>query len=347
MSRGVGRVRRGLRVVVVLAAGAVALASCGTIAVAPPPVHLSGTPALSFDVPLTNVACTLNDVCVALGTSSGSSGPTSIAEFSSPHGHWFNLTLPSTQSTLLTTTACSGSQCLVGGSSPGRDLLWLFDSHGSALSALTPPAQGIGVSDAACNTDVCALIDFGPGGAPRFSLSSNEGTTWSTQPLNFAKGDAVTALTCGTLVNCALGLMTPAHVFSLYVTHDGGASWSQSITPRAWVTLTSLACQQRRCIGLVDTAHASLFVRSTTFGTKWKSTILAHSASALACTTQAHCVVVGQRSDGDPWLAMVHSKVTSNVALRYVPSPLLAVACGSKVCAAIGVTTLLSIPSTA
>jgi hypothetical protein len=31
--------------------------------------------------------------------------------------------------------------------------------------------------------------------------------------------------------------------------------------------------------------------------------------------------------------------------LRYVPSPLLDAACGSKVCAAIGVTTLVSIPS--
>jgi hypothetical protein len=32
------------------------------------------------------------------------------------------------------------------------------------------------------------------------------------------------------------------------------------------------------------------------------------------------------------------------VTLRYVPTPLLNVACGSKVCAAIGVTTLLSVP---
>jgi hypothetical protein len=57
--------------------------------------------------------------------------------------------------------------------------------------------------------------------------------------------------------------------------------------------------------------------------------------------------VVGQRADGRAWLAFARGKATSNVALRYVPSSLLAVACGSKVCAAIGVTTVVSVPSTA
>ena len=48
-------------------------------------------PALSFDVPLTAVSCTLNDVCVAIGSSSSGTGPTSVAEFATPHGHWLNL----------------------------------------------------------------------------------------------------------------------------------------------------------------------------------------------------------------------------------------------------------------
>jgi len=58
------------------------------------------------------------------------------------------------------------------------------------------------------------------------------------------------------------------------------------------------------------------------------------------------CFVAGERTDGEGWLARVDKKVVTNVKLRYVPTPLLGVACGTKVCAAIAVTTVLSIPST-
>jgi hypothetical protein len=343
----VKRVRRGWRVAVVLATGAVILASCGSPAPSVATPHLTGTPALSFDVPLTNVSCTLNDVCVAIGSSSSGAGPTSVAEFATPHGHWLNLALPSTTSILLTTVACSGSQCLIGGSSPGHDVLWLFNSHGSSLTALTPPAQGIGVSSLTCNASSCALIDAGPGGVPRMSLSADNGTTWSTPtPLHFAKSDAITTFSCGSASDCALGLMTLAHVFSLYVSTNGGSSWSLEITPSTWTTLTSLTCQLRRCVALAATANTSELVRSTTFTRTWKGEPLTHSASSVACATNARCVVVGQRAGGQAWLSFVHDKATTDVALRYVPSPLLGVACGSKICAAIGVTTLVSVPST-
>jgi hypothetical protein len=190
------------------------------------------------------------------------------------------------------------------------------------------------------------MLDTGPGGVPRFSVSADEGTTWSTpEPLAFAKGDVVTTFSCGSSVSCALGLMTPAHVFALYVTSDAGSTWNEQVTPSSWSTLTSLSCQARRCVGLAATATASLLVRSSTFTRTWKVTKLTHQASALACTPLQQCVVVGQRSDDNPWLAMVRDKKTTAVKLRYVPSPLLAVACGSKLCAAIGITTLVSVPS--
>jgi hypothetical protein len=54
---------------------------------------------------------------------------------------------------------------------------------------------------------------------------------------------------------------------------------------------------------------------------------------------------VGQSANGSGWLSVVHDKTSTDVSLRYVPSPLLSAACGSKVCAAIGVTTLVSVPS--
>jgi hypothetical protein len=339
-------VRKGWRVAIVLAAGAVILASCGSPAPSVAPPHLSGLPALSFDVPLTTVSCTLNDVCVAIGSSSSGAGPTSVAEFATPHGHWLNLSLPSTTSILLTTVACSGSECLIGGSSPGHDVLWLFNSHGSSLTSLTPPAQGIGVSSLTCNASTCGLIDAGPGGVPRISLSSDDGTTWSMPaPLHFAKSDAITSFSCGSTSYCALGLMTLAHVFSLYVSSDGGSSWSLETTPSTWTTLTSLTCQLRRCVAVATTSDSSELVRSTTFTRTWKVAKLTQSASSVACTANARCVVVGQRASGQAWLSLVQGKSTTDVALRYVPSPLLGVACGSKVCAAIGVTTLLSVPS--
>lgn len=348
MSRGAGRGRTGWLVAVALATGALLLASCATPTPrVAPPLRLSGVPALSLDVPLTDVSCTLNDVCVTIGSSSGSAGPTSVAEFATPHGHWLSLALPSTSSILLTSVACSGSQCLIGGSSPGHDVLWLFDSHGSSLSALTPPALGIGVSSLTCNASACALIDTGPGGVPRMSLSSDMGATWSTPaPLHFAKSDAITTFTCGSADSCALGVLTPAHVFSLYLSHDGGSTWNFQTTPSAWTTLTSLTCQLRRCVALATTGDGSQLVRSSTFARTWKRAKLPYAASSLACTTRSRCVVVGQQAGGQAWLSLVRGTTTSDVTLRYVPTPLLAVACGSKVCAAIGVTTLLSVPST-
>jgi photosystem II stability/assembly factor-like uncharacterized protein len=330
---------------VVVVVGALALASCGTPAAkTTSAVHLSGTPALSFETPLTSVACTRNDVCVAIGSSATGLGPTSVVEFATPHGHWFNVALPSSTSILLTSVSCTGSQCLLAGSSPGSDVLWLFDSHTHALSILTPPTGGIGASAVTCNQVVCGLIDTGTNGIPRFLTSSDAGTTWSTsEPLHFAKSDVISDFTCATTTSCALGLVTLSHQFSLYVTSDGGSSWQYQSVPSSWTTMTSLSCNGEKCDALASTSSDSLLVHSTDFGTTWSTTKLAYSASAAACTQLRRCVVVGQQSN-DARLSTMDRSTSSNVKLRYVPSPLLDVACGAKVCAAIAITTLLSFP---
>lgn len=345
MSKGLGHVRVQARLVALLAVGALVLASCGTAAVVAE-AHLDGTPAISFSVPLSEISCTLNDVCVAAGTATDGAGPTSVAEFASPKGHWFNITLPPTTPTLLTSVACSGAQCLLGGSRPGRDLLFMFDTHGDTLTSATPPPGGIGVSSLTCSAVTCAMIDTSTTGEPRFAMSADDGTTWTTPvPLAWAKRDATTAFTCASATNCAVGVLSVSHEFSLYVTTDAGATWSESTTPSSWTTLTSLSCAANRCVGLARTDSSSLLVRSKTFTRTWTSAALAQPASALACFTFKRCVVVGQRSNSDAWLATIDEKSSSNVDLRYVPSPLLNVACGTKVCAAIGVTTLVSIPA--
>jgi hypothetical protein len=345
MSQAPFRARTALGLIAAIAVGALILASCGTATVKTQ-AHLSGTPALSISVPLSNVGCTLNDACVAVGTSSENTGPTAVGEFSSPKGNWFDLALPSTPSPLITSTACSGTQCLLAGSQPGGDLLWRFEATGHVLSAIAAPSGGIGIDALTCNGLNCALIDTSAqGGTTRFSESADGGTSWSAPiAMPWTQGDAITTLSCGTITGCLVGSLSSQHEFSLYATTDGGVTWAPDETPTSWATLSSLSCQRRNCVALASTAKGSKLVRSKNDGRTWSSLSLGEQASALACTA-SNCVVVGQRLSGKAWLASVHDGTTTNVTLRYVPSPLLNVACGTKVCAALGVTTLLSLPS--
>ena len=346
MSPALTRVGAHWRLVAMFAVGALVLASCGTAKVAIP--RLSGAPALSISVPLSNVGCTLNDVCVAVGTSSASVGPTSVGEVATPSGRWLNLTLPASTSPLITSLACMGTQCLLGGSQPGHDLLWRFSAGGDTLAVVTPPPGGIGINALSCNGLICALVDTSALDAtPRFSFSADGGLTW-TNPLDmtWASSDAITSISCGMVFDCVVGALSVHHQFSLYVTRDGGTTWTKRVTPSPWTALTSLSCTRLRCVALAstNTSATSKLVRSNNLGKSWTSVSLHERASALACTPTTTCVVVGQHSNQTPWLATVNQGATVNVTLRYVPTPLLNVACGSKVCAAIGVTTLLSVP---
>lgn len=338
------RVHLGLRLVAILSGAALLLASCGPSRAMSQ--RLSGTPAFSISVPLSAVGCTLNDVCLAVGTSSASVGPTSVGEFSTPAGRWLHLTLPTSTSPLITSVACSGSGCLVGGSLPGRDLLWRFADASDALIAATAPPGGIGIEALTCNELNCALVDTSArDGVPRFSFSADDGLTWTNAlSMSWASGDAITSLSCGAVFDCLVGALSPRHRLVLYVTRDGGATWNKRLTPSAWTTLTSLSCEQLRCVALASTANSSKLIHSSTFARTWSSVSLSQHANALACSTRTSCVVVGQRQNETPWLATVQDGAAVNASLRYVPTPLLNVACGTKLCAAIGVTTVLSVP---
>ena len=347
VSLAVIRVRTVSSVVAVLGAGALLLASCGSTPTSSVP-RANGTPAFSISVPLTNVGCTRTDVCVAVGTSSASVEPNAVGEYSTPRGRWLKLTLPTSPSPVIDTTTCSGTTCLLGGSGPGNDLLWLFSAKGDTVDAVTPPSGGIGIESLACNDQICALIDTGvQGDIPRLSLSSDGGTDWAAPiALPWAKRDAITTLSCGTILACAVGTLSGTHQFSLRVTEDGGTTWTAPSLPSSWTSLRSLSCEARRCVALASEGDASSLVRSTTFLRTWTSVSLDEKGNALACTSFSSCFVAGQLSDGEGWLARVHDKGATTVQLRYVPTPLLGVACGTKVCAAVAVTTVLSIPST-
>jgi hypothetical protein len=346
MSPRVTRVRATSRFVAVVSMGALVLANCGVASTSGERVH--GTPAFSISVALSNVGCASNDVCVAVGTSSQSVGPIAAGEYATPSGRWQTLTLPASLSPNIDATACSGTTCLLGGSQPGNDLLWTFNAKEDTLNDAVAPSEGIGIEALSCNGLNCALVDTGvQGDLPRLSLSGNGGQNWTLPlPMTWAKGDVITTLSCGTVFNCAVGTLSSTHVFSLHVTLNGGTTWSTSSTPSAWTSLTSLTCEASRCVGLASERVSSVLVRSNTFTRTWSSKPLANRANALACTTLATCFVVGQISNGTGWVASVQGDVAKTVRVRYVPTPLLGVACGSSVCAAIAVTTLISLPST-
>jgi hypothetical protein len=346
MSPVVTRARATSRLAAVLGVGALVLASCGVAATTA--VHLHGTPAFSISVPLSNVGCTRNDVCVAVGTSSVGVEPNAVGEYSTSSGHWINLTLPTSSSPVIDATACSGTTCLLGGSGPGNDLLWTFSAKDDAVNQATTPLDGIGIEALSCNGVNCALVDTGTqGDLLRLSLSSDGGGNWLPPvTIPWAKGDAVTALSCGSLLDCAIGTLSATHQFSLHVTLDGGITWIARSTPTAWTSLRSLKCEKRRCVAIASEGDSSALVRSNSFAKTWTSVALSHLANALACTALSTCYVVGQDANGSGWLANVHSNVVTSKTLRYVPTPLLGVACGSELCAAVGVTTLLSVPST-
>ena len=140
MSLAATRVRSVSRLVVVFGVGALVLASCGTTPTSAPLAQ--GTPAFSISVPLTNVGCTRTDVCVAVGTSSASVEPDAVGEYSTPAGRWFNLTLPTTPSPVIDASACSGTSCLLGGSGPGSDLLWLNNAKSDTVDVVVGLESG-------------------------------------------------------------------------------------------------------------------------------------------------------------------------------------------------------------
>ena len=344
MSSTPTRVRNGFSIVTLLGVSALVMASCGVTKASVQ--RLNGRPALSISVPLSNVGCTLSDVCVAVGTSSASAGPTSVGEFATSNGQWSNLTLPDTTAPLVTSTACFATQCLIGGSVSVRDLLWRFDATSHSVAIVNPPPGGNGVSALTCNALNCALIDSSARTtAPRFSFSADGGATWSSPaPMSWANNVVITSLSCGAVFDCVASATTTQHQLRVFITRDDGETWTERSTPSSWSTLSSLSCDNLRCVGLATINGASSIVRTNTFARTWTSVSLSQHASALACVALSSCVAVGENAKSSPWLVTVSSGTTSPTRLRYVPTPLLDVACGSKICAAIGVTTVLTLP---
>jgi hypothetical protein len=307
--------------------------------------HITGTPSASIDVPLQSVACTASSSCIAVGGDDSTEAPSAVAEALHANGAWRALTLPSTLSQSISSAACWSSQCLIGGTQPSGDSLWTYLANDQSVTPAATPRKGRGVSALNCFAkSSCAMVDgTGITGTSRLSFTSDGAATWSAPlAMPWTAGDAVTGLSCTDPLNCLVAATNPNSQVLLEVTHDAGATWAPRNVPSTWITLTSLICAKLNCVALATTSSSSLVLRTSTFARLWRSVTLANRANALACARLSRCVLVGQTSTRGPWLATLKGLKIKSIDLRYVPSPLVGVACGVKTCAAIAASTVLS-----
>jgi len=347
MIRVPARVRTLVRVVAMSSLAGVVLASCAPATVTVTP-RVNGLPSVSISVPLSVVGCTRDNSCVTLGTSNLNVTPTSIAEYRSANGRWAALSAPSADaSTYVATSSCWSDGCLFVGSQSSGDLVWRYDATSPAITVTTGPTGGSGISAVSCYAAVtCAILDSTKTG-PRFLTTTDGGTTWSSpQLLGVPSQDSVTSLSCPSATACMASFLNASNGIVVYVTTDGGTTW----TPRTgfstitWAALTSLNCAGRTCLGLAKLSFGWRVERTNNFGKTWKKvTSLRGSILTLACASLARCVVGGMTGSSAPWLATLTSGSLKVAKLQFVPSPIVDVACGSKTCSAIGVTTVMAL----
>jgi hypothetical protein len=150
----------------------------------------------------------------------------------------------------------------------------------------------------------------------------------------------MTSLSCASATNCLLaGTLSQNGSTNaiVQITSDGGTTWQQLTTKKSWHELTSLSCRQSNCEALIDDGSTLVVARSKNFGSSWHLLpgVSGEQPSALACISAKKCVVVGSSPSGDAWFASVATDTFTSYRLRYVPSPLVDVSCGTKRCASV------------
>lgn len=344
-----GRVRaRGLapvRVVATVALAAIALGACGTNVPSPRAI---GRPSIGISVPLTNVACTTSNSCIAVGTSNTDVGPSSVGQYRKPSGAWAPIAVPSAPSSSLASSSCWRSACVFVGAQPSGDLAWLYDQTRHTVTSIAAPIGGRGIEAIDCTSSgSCWFIDAGRDGTARlFSAdpSANSSLVAPPAPMTWVGPDHVSALACGSKFLCLVAVINSAHEAVIAATVDGGATWlPQRALPPTWTALTSLNCKARSCVALVATTGGVRIARTRNLGTTWKTVAVPDLATSMACAALTVCVVGGVRATSQPLLARYRNHVVTTVRTQYVPTPISDVACGPRICVAIGVTTVISL----
>ena len=347
MIRVPAHVRSPVRIAAMCSVAGLVLASCATATVTVAP-HVSGLPAVSISVPLSSVACTTNNSCVAIGTSNLDVSPTSVGEYRSANGRWTALAVPSANtSTYIASSSCWSDGCLFVGSKSNADLVWRYNASSNSIIVATAPTGASGIEAVSCYRVLsCAILDSAQSNQ-RFFVTDDGGATWSpVGDMGVPLQDSVTSLACPSNLECIASFLNASNGIVVDVTTDGGTTWTTrtGLSTVTWAALTSLNCVGSKCVGLAKLSTGWRIVRTNNFAKTWsKVASLRTSILTLACTSLKRCVVGGMKGSSSPWLATVTSGSVTSVNLRYVPTQIADVACGSKICVAIGVTTVMAL----
>lgn len=351
MSRYITQTRGVGRSVVVLTCATLLLAGCASASTALTGV---GQPSISINSPLTVVSCTTSGACVSLGASGRANAPTAAAQVRNRKGVWSALRVPAAPVAVITAGSCAHTYCLFGGAQGSKELLWSINANTGALRTLNGPAGGLVIRNISCATDRdCAAVDEAANQIPRLSFTTTGGATWSAPRTLAWTAGKVTTLACPLNRQCYVATTSLQHHVVLRQTLNGGATWRAVATPASWTSLSTLSCTAS-CVALVTTtkgsevaippvAKGSKSVAPSAATTGWSETTLPFDAADLACSTSTTCVAVGHFASMAPAMALWHPHAVQNVTLRYVPTPLSAVACQSSICVAIGVTTVVAL----
>jgi len=345
MSQSPGTLRSVVQRSALVCASALALSACGTPAASPHPVN--GTPSINISVPLSSVACTGSDSCVAVGTSQSAVGPTTAGEVRLKSGRWVGVGVPSDASAYVTSASCGQSQCLFGGTQSTGDLVWRYDAEHRTVAALAAPTTGTGVTSISCVANLSCMLADATLTGPRLLTTTDAGATWTTQSTPTTNsGDRVEQLACTSSLNCLAVTQLAAGGVDISVTNDGGATWTSTATDISAnaSTVSSLSCITRQCTMAYVTSSGTDVARSTDFAGQWTGVHgVAATAGLVACTRTKHCVIAGQSGGSTPWIETTVGRHVTKVSLQYVPTPLEALSCGASVCAGVSATTVVTV----
>ena len=113
----------------------------------------------------------------------------------------------------------------------------------------------------------------------------------------------------------------------------------QSTESTNWKAVASLSCSTKSCEALITTPTGKVLAHSSNFAKSWRYASAPLGLSKFQCATTQHCVGIGP----GPWVGWINGLNVTPGKTTYVPSALLDVACSTKDCAAIGITTVASV----